>query len=271
MDESVRHAFSHLTPASRLTLPRCAQSPLFTVEVGQEPNKKTFYIHEKVLADCSLYFACLLRPTSSFIESQERRVHLNDEVDTPEAFEVILEYTYSSAAYKSDSGSEYRVPGDKHFSVAFEVVGQRVEGITLLSKVFVMAERLLMTHLQMKVAPDSRNKLSNVGMYMDNGMLEEVCDLVDNIHTSTTLHYGRDPDPPTFGRVDGIVRNDKRTQGGKLSSFLAHFCAAQLSSLIVMEDFMELTDKHPDFWLAVTAEMSRPGYNNASGIWTPRV
>lgn len=147
----------------------CLDSPTFRVTVGGHGTTpiKSFNIHEAFLTQSSPYFSTLLS-VPGFTESESRHVTLSSPVDSPEAFEVLIEFMHS-------------------FDHEYTTFNKNSYWGILHTKVFLMAGRLCMEKAQRLAL----RKLS-VGMvdsYRGGGRLrwgiEDVVQIVDLTYANT--------------------------------------------------------------------------------------
>lgn len=252
---------------------RCLQTPLFTVKVGRGENTKSFLIHQKILMDCSPYFAGLIG--SPFQEAQTGCVHLDDESDDVDAFGALALYMYSG--YNS-APNRFRVNKDKYLSIC----GLDDKGkFTRIAKAFVMAGRLCMDYAQKQAIYRMRQTLAH-----DNSEFkaegceencEDICKAVDIVYSSTVAPTLDEP-PKANAKPSGKFimasawefnygTNSTKDQNwlelhgtgiqGRMRLLLARFCGSHISRFSSKDYFNELLECRPDFCRDILS-MMRP-------------
>ena len=98
------------------------RSPIVTIVVGTDHEKKTFYVHEHLLTSASQYFKTALE--SKFTEAQSKDFRLDE--DDADAFELFVGYLYKVSETGKDCKTSLRdyaegfALGDKLMASSFK-------------------------------------------------------------------------------------------------------------------------------------------------------
>lgn len=208
--------------------------------VGQGSEKKAFNVHEKALRESSPYFATLL--DSSFVETSTEEVVLDTNIDTVLAFNKIVEYMYSFHR-------DYSLKDGKSES-----------GITV-AKIFLMAGRLCMDHLQeltlqkMSKAMQSSYRARKLYWNMPN-----FCWIIDLIYSNTAAPKPGDANTDyqankTTTTVDAGGNKAGTTSSEQMRKLVGKYAASIFGFYKDEAQFKEILRNHPDFADEVMAAM----------------